>query len=36
MRFNSCHNVSKTDFENGVTYLELMQENANALREALN
>lgn len=34
--FNACQNVSKTDFENGVTYLELMQKNAEALKTALN
>jgi zinc transport system substrate-binding protein len=33
--FHSCENVSKNDFRDGVTYLELMQRNAQALREAL-
>lgn len=31
----SCHNVSKSDFENGVTYIDLMRQNLNNLREAL-
>jgi zinc transport system substrate-binding protein len=35
LRLNSCHNVSKKDFENGVTYLDLMRQNAARLREAL-
>ena len=33
--FHSCHNVSKADLENGVTYLQLMWGNVNALKEAL-
>lgn len=33
--FHSCHNISKEDFENGVTYLELMEKNVVALKEAL-
>lgn len=33
--FHSCHNVSKEDIENGVTYLSLMQENLSALKLAL-
>ncbi len=33
---HSCHNVSKADFESGVTYLDLMQRNAESLREAVN
>lgn len=32
---HSCHNVSGEDFENGVTYIELMRQNLNNLREAL-
>lgn len=32
---HSCHNVSKTDFENGETYISLMRQNLNNLREAL-
>lgn len=34
--FHACHNVSKEDFENGVTYLDLMTANVAALKEALN
>ncbi len=34
--FHSCHNVTKEDFDNGVTYLELMQNNVEALKEGLN
>ena len=33
---HSCHNVSKDDFENGATYLSLMEQNVAALKEALN
>jgi zinc transport system substrate-binding protein len=33
--FHAAHNISKRDFENGVTYLELMTANVEALREAL-
>lgn len=32
---HSAHNVSKTDFENGVTYISLMKQNAQNLRKAL-
>lgn len=32
---HSCHNVSQDDFDSGVTYLNLMQQNLNNLREAL-
>lgn len=32
---NSCHNVSRKDFENGVTYIDLMYENLENLKEAL-
>lgn len=32
---HSCHNVSKDDFENGVTYIDLMEQNYENLREAL-
>ena len=31
----ACHNLSKTDFDNGETYLSLMYKNAAALKEAL-
>jgi len=32
---HSCHNVSKTDFEAGVTYVSLMRKNLENLRRAL-
>lgn len=32
---HSCHNVSKEEFENGVTYIDLMTANAQNLRKAL-
>lgn len=35
LTLHSCHNVSKDDFESGVTYADLMEENLNNLREAL-
>lgn len=34
--FHSCHNLSKKDFEDGETYLSLMQKNLENLEEALN
>ncbi len=34
--FNTAHNISKDDFEDGVTYLDLMQHNVKILKEALN
>jgi zinc transport system substrate-binding protein len=34
--FHSCHNISKDDFEKGVTYLDLMKQNAENLRKGLN
>jgi zinc transport system substrate-binding protein len=33
---HACHNITKTDFEGGVTYLSLMEGNAETLKEALN
>ncbi|MGN1432663.1 MAG: metal ABC transporter substrate-binding protein [Ruminococcus sp.] len=36
MRFSSCHNVTKDEFTDGATYISLMEQNANALKEALN
>jgi len=33
--FNSCHNVTKEEIENNVTYLSLMKENLKNLREGL-
>ena len=35
LQMHSCHNVTQEDFEKGVTYLELMQQNAVSLKEAL-
>ncbi len=32
---HSCHNVSRADFDAGVTYLELMRNNVESLREAV-
>lgn len=34
--FNSCHNVTMEQFLNGVTYVDLMKENAEVLEKALN
>ena len=34
--FHSCHNVTKAEIENGVTYLSLMKQNLEVLKEALN
>ena len=36
MQFHSCHNVSSDDFNKGVTYIQLMEGNAESLKEALN
>ena len=33
---NSCHNVARDDFESGVTYLSLMEQNVENLRKGLN
>jgi zinc transport system substrate-binding protein len=33
---HACHNISKADFESGVSYLDLMTQNVDAIREALN
>ena len=35
MLFSACHNVTRAQFDVGVTYLELMWQNVDALREAL-
>jgi zinc transport system substrate-binding protein len=32
---NACHNISKRDFDRGVTFVELQQANVPALKEAL-
>lgn len=34
--FQSCHNVSQADLDNGASYLSLMRQNVETLREALN
>ena len=36
LTFNTCHNLTKDDFENGETYLSLMYKNLDAIKEALN
>lgn len=36
LQFNSCHNVSQKQFDEGVTYVELMRENVINLKQALN
>ena len=33
---NAVHNVSQQDMDNGATYVTLMQENVESLKEALN
>ena len=35
LELHSCHNVSREDFRNGATYVELMEKNLKNLREAL-
>ena len=35
LTLHSCHNVSKEDFEKGITYIDLMKQNAANLRKAL-
>lgn len=35
-QFNSCHNVTFSQFKNGVTYVSLMEENVKVLKKALN
>ena len=34
--FHSCHNISKDDFENNITYAEIMKTNLKNLKEGLN
>lgn len=36
MEFHSAHNISQADYDNGVTYVDLMNRNISALKEALN
>lgn len=33
---HSCHNLSKKDFDSGITYVELMEQNVKNLKEGLN
>jgi zinc transport system substrate-binding protein len=35
LQLHACHNISRDDFKNGVSYLDIMEKNAEALREAL-
>ena len=35
LTLHSCNNVSKEDFKNNVTYIDLMYQNLNSLKEAL-
>lgn len=35
MLLHSCHNVSRDDFKNGISYLQLMTQNVDALKKAL-
>lgn len=35
LEFNSCHNVSKDDFNDGITYVDLMKKNIDVLKKAL-
>lgn len=34
-QFNACHNITRSQFNEGVTYLDLMWENTEVLKEAL-
>lgn len=36
MEFSSIHNISKDDFDNGLTYVDIMKRNIEVLKEALN
>ena len=36
MLFHSCHNLTKEDFASGKTYIDIMYENLDVLKEALN
>lgn len=36
VEFNAIHNISQADFDHGVTYVDLMTKNIEALKEALN
>lgn len=36
LELNSAHNISKSDFDSGITYVDIMKNNIIALKEALN
>ena len=36
LEFNSAHNISEKDFKKGITYVDIMNKNIKALKEALN
>ena len=36
LEFHSAHNISETDFNNGITYIDIMNNNIEALKGALN
>ncbi len=36
LEFNTAHNISKKDFDAGVTYVDIMKKNVKVLKEALN
>ncbi|MBQ9019924.1 zinc ABC transporter substrate-binding protein, partial [Candidatus Saccharibacteria bacterium] len=36
LEFSSAHNVSESDFNSGITYLDILNKNLDALRQALN
>lgn len=36
LEFNSAHNITKKDFESEKTYVDIMNDNVNAIKEALN
>lgn len=36
LEFNTAHNITKRDFESGKTYVDIMNDNVNAVKEALN
>ena len=35
MTFYTCHNVTREQFNNGMTYYDLMKENVEVIKEAL-
>ncbi len=36
LEFHSAHNISKSDFDKGITYVDIMKKNIEALKQALN